>query len=113
MKNYVVLDLENPNARGNSICSIAIIEVKDNDIVKINTNKSSTPSTEWINMVKATTTKNKIKSFFTKNEREIYIERGKYSLEKELRKRKIIFSEFTNEVNIKKICENEQSIALN
>ncbi len=81
-------------------------ELKDNDIVKINTNKSSTPSKEWINMVKATTTKNKIKSFFTKNEREIYIERGKYSLEKELRKRKIIFSEFTNEVNIKKICEN-------
>lgn len=33
MKNYVVLDLENPNARGNSICSIAIIEVKDNNIV--------------------------------------------------------------------------------
>ena len=36
-------------------------ELKNNDIVKINTNKSSTPSREWINMVKATKTKQKIK----------------------------------------------------
>jgi len=80
-------------------------ELQDNDIVKINTNKSSTPSKEWLNMVKATATKNKIRSFFTKNERDIYIERGKYSLEKELRKRKITFADFINDTNIKKICE--------
>ena len=80
-------------------------ELKNNDIVKINTNKSSTPSRVWINMVKATKTKQKIKSFFTKNDREIYIERGKYSLEKELRKRKLVFSEFFCEKNVKRICE--------
>lgn len=33
MKNYVIMDLENPNARGNSICSIAIVVVKDNVII--------------------------------------------------------------------------------
>ena len=33
MKNYVIMDLENPNARGNSICTIAIIVVKDNEII--------------------------------------------------------------------------------
>lgn len=33
LENYVVLDLENPNSRGNSICSIGIIIVKDNCIV--------------------------------------------------------------------------------
>jgi len=80
-------------------------ELKDNDIVKINTNKSSTPSKEWINMVKSTQTKNKIRSFFTKNDREIYIERGKYNLEKELRKRKLTFQEFFSDINIKKICD--------
>lgn len=80
-------------------------ELQDNDIVKINTNKSSTPSKEWLNMVKATATRNKIRSFFTKNEREVYVERGKYSLEKELRKRKIAFSDFVNDNNVKKICE--------
>ena len=81
-------------------------ELKNNDIVKINTNKNSTPSKEWINMVKATTTRNKIRSFFTKNDREVYVERGKYSLEKELRKRKIIFSDFLTDKNVKKICES-------
>lgn len=80
-------------------------ELKNNDIVKIITNKSSTPSQEWINIVKSTQTKNKIKSFFTKNERDIYIERGKYNLEKELRKRKLSFSEFFTDINVKKICE--------
>jgi len=80
-------------------------ELKDNDIVKINTNKTSTPSKEWINMVKSTATRNKIKAFFTKNDRDIYVERGKYSLEKELRKRKIVFSDFLTDENIKKICE--------
>jgi len=80
-------------------------ELKNNDIVRIITNKSSTPSKEWVNIVKTTQAKNKIKAFFTKNEREIYIERGKYNLEKELRKRKLVFSEFFSEANIKKICE--------
>ena len=81
-------------------------ELKDNDIVKINTNKNSTPSKEWINMVKSTATRNKIRAFFTKNDREIYVERGKYSLEKELRKKKLVFSEFLSDENIKKICED-------
>jgi GTP pyrophosphokinase len=80
-------------------------ELKDNDIVKINTNKTSTPSKEWVHMVKSTATRNKIKAFFTKNDREIYVERGKYTLEKELRKRKLVFSEFLTDENIKKICE--------
>ena len=80
-------------------------ELKNNDIVKIITNKNSTPSKEWINIVKSTQTRNKIKSFFIKNEREIYVERGKYNLEKELRKRKLVFSDFFTDENIKKICK--------
>ncbi len=81
-------------------------ELQDNDIVKINTNKSSTPSKEWLNMAKSSAAKNKIRSFFTKSERDIYIERGKDALEKELRKRKIVFSEFLSDENIKIICDN-------
>ena len=81
-------------------------ELKDNDIVKINTNKNSTPSKEWLNIVKATKTKNRIKSFFTKNDREIYVERGTYTLEKELRKRKLSISEFLTNENIEKICDS-------
>ena len=83
-------------------------ELHDNDIVKINTNKNSTPSKEWINFVKSTQVRNKIKSYFTKSDRENYIERGKYNLEKELRKRKLSISEFTSDENIKKICDAEK-----
>ena len=81
-------------------------ELQNNDIVKINTNKSSTPSIEWLNMVKSTQTKNKIRSFFTKNERDIYIERGKYALEKELKKRKLVISDFLSDENVDKICDD-------
>ena len=79
-------------------------ELKNNDIVKINTSKNSKgPSKEWLNIAKSTQAKNKIRAFFTKNEKEIYIERGKDILEKELRKRKIIFSDFYTPENLKKI----------
>jgi len=80
-------------------------QLKDNDIVKINTNKNSTPSKEWMNFVKTSQAKSQIKSFFVKSEKEIYIEGGKYSLEKELRRRKISFSDFFTDENIKSICE--------
>ncbi len=70
-------------------------KLKNNDIVKINTSKSSKgPSREWLNIAKSTQTRNKIRAFFTKSEKEVYIERGKEAIEKELRKRKIAYDEF-------------------
>lgn len=33
MKNYIVMDIENPNTRGNTICSIAILQVVDGEII--------------------------------------------------------------------------------
>lgn len=79
-------------------------ELKNNDIVKINTSKTSKgPSKEWLKIVKSTQTKNKIRAFFSKNEKEIYIERGKDLLEKDLRKRKIAFTDFFTTENNNKI----------
>ena len=85
-------------------------ELQNNDIVKINTNKSAKPSREWLNIAKNTTTRNKIKNFFTKSERDIYIEKGKYLIEKALRKRKIVISEFFQDENISKIHEEYKDI---
>lgn len=87
-------------------------ELKNNDIVKINTNKASTPSKEWINIVKTTQARNKIKSFFTKSEREMYIDRGKESLEKALRKRKIAFNDFFIEDNQKMLFTKFNAVNL-
>ena len=78
-------------------------ELKDNDIVKINTNKNSTPSQEWINIAKCTQTKNKIKNYFSKSDREIYIEKGKELIESVLRKRKIAFNDFFTDENLDRI----------
>ena len=89
----------------NSIVSLDY-ELKNNDIVKIITNRNSSPSKEWLNIAKTTQAKNKIKNYFTKSEKEIYIERGKEYLEKELRKKKIAFQDFFTDENIDKIIKD-------
>ncbi len=81
-------------------------KLKNNDIVKIITNRNSSPSKEWLTIVKTTQAKNKIKNFFTKSEKEIYIERGKDSLEKELRKKKIPYQEFLSDENIESLLNS-------
>jgi len=82
-------------------------QLKSNDIVKINTNKTSLgPSKEWIDIAKTTQAKTKIKAFFFKKDKTEYIEIGEELVKKELRKRKLSFSEVWNEENINKIiCE--------
>lgn len=78
-------------------------ELKDGDIIKIQTNKTATPSLEWLNFIKTSQAKNKIKAYFSKQERNTYEEKGKKLLEKELRKQKKSFNEFNVESNINKI----------
>ena len=70
-------------------------ELQNGDIVKILTNNNSKgPSREWLNIVKTTQAKSKIKAFFNKTTREDYIESGKNFLAKELRKKKISSKSF-------------------
>ncbi len=75
-------------------------ELKNNDIVKVITNRNSSPSKEWLTIAKTTQARNKIKNYFTKSEKEIYIERGKEAIEKELRKKKIPYQDFFSNDNI-------------
>ena len=65
--------------------------LKDGDVVKIITDKNSPGP--------------KIKAFFNKSEKENYIERGKDSLEKALRKRKLSITNFLSKENIDIICQ--------
>lgn len=81
-------------------------ELENNDIIKIKTNPNSTPNKDWLNFVKTNQAKNKIKSYFSKQERTFMIEKGKDILEKELRKRKLSFSEIMSEENVKKILKD-------
>ena len=86
-------------------------KLKDNDIVKINTNKSSTPSQEWLNFVKTSQAKNKIKAFFNKTIKEDNYNKGEDLLNKELRKRKISNAVFME--NIDRILEELKCADIN
>ena len=78
-------------------------KLEDGDIIKINTLNSAKPNKEWLNFVKTTQAKNKIKAYFSKKDRENYIELGKDLLEKEIRKQKLSISEVLKEENINKL----------
>lgn len=86
-------------------------KLKDNDIVKINTNKNSTPSQEWLNFVKTSQAKNKIKAFFNKTTKEDNYNKGEDLLNKELRKRKISNAIFME--NIDKVLEDLKCVDIN
>ncbi len=78
-------------------------KLADNDIIKINTNKASTPSREWLNMAHTAQAKNKIKAYFNKIDKEENLKRGEDLLNKELKKKKIPMAEFYKDDNISKI----------
>ena len=89
-------------------------ELKDNDVIKINTNKNSPgPNYEWLSIVKTPQAKNKIKSFFNKIDKDENIKLGEELLQKELRKRKVTFNEFLTEENIFKILKATNLDTLN
>lgn len=73
-------------------------ELKTGDIVKINTNKSSTPSLEWLSYVKTNQAKNKIKSYFSKIDKKICIDKGKEALNREIRRRKLSINDTISEL---------------
>lgn len=75
----------------------------NNDVVKIKTSSSATPNKDWLTFVKTSQAKNKIKSYFSKQERNLMVEKGKTIFERELRKRKLVFNEILSDDNIKKI----------
>ena len=80
-------------------------ELKNDDIVKIKTNESSSPKKEWLNFVKTNQAKNKIKAYFSKQDREELINRGEELLTKEIRRRKWSISETLSLENIEKLLK--------
>lgn len=81
-------------------------ELKNDDVVNIKTNNNSTPNKDWLSFVKTSQAKNKIKAFFSKQDKEEYIEKGKNILEAELRKRKMAFNEVLTPETIEKLIKD-------
>ena len=75
--------------------------LKTGDIIKINTSKASKgPNKDWLNFVVTTHAKNKIKSFYSKIEKNDYIEKGQELLEKEIRKQDLSINDTLNNKNL-------------
>ena len=81
-------------------------ELQNDDVVNIKTNSNATPNKDWLNIAKTNQAKNKIKAYFSKKDKEEYITKGKDILEKELRKRKLAFSEVLTTDAISKITKD-------
>lgn len=80
-------------------------KLQNDDIVKIKTNESSIPKKEWLNFVKTSQAKNKIKAYFSKQDREEYIARGEELINKEIRRRKWSISDTLTDENIQKLVK--------
>lgn len=81
-------------------------ELHDNDIVSIKTSNQAKPNKDWLNIVKTSQAKNKIKAYFSKQDKEQYVENGKNLLDKEIRKRKLAINDVINDNNIEKILKD-------
>lgn len=81
-------------------------ELKTNDIVKINTSKKATPRREWLNIVKTTQARTKIKNYFNKIDKDEFLKKGEEILKDELKRKKIPVTDFITEENISKILNN-------
>lgn len=79
-------------------------KLKSEDIVKIITNNSSSgPSREWLNFVKTTQAKNKIRAFFNRASREEHVKKGEDMIARELRRRKVSNCDFFNDDNLNRL----------
>ena len=79
--------------------------LQDNDVIKINTNKTSTPSKSWLDIVYTSQAKNKIRAYFNKIEKAEYLKKGEEILTKEFRKKKISTSILSGD-NLDKILND-------
>lgn len=71
-----------------------ITKLKNGDIVEIVTSdKAKGPSRDWLKFIQSTTAKNKIQTWFKKNQREENIEKGKELIEKEIKRIGMDYSE--------------------
>jgi guanosine-3',5'-bis(diphosphate) 3'-pyrophosphohydrolase len=81
-------------------------KLKDGDIVKINTNKNSKgPSKEWMSIAYTTSAKNKIKTFFSKIDKDELIASGKDQLIKTMRRKKVSFNDAMTSENVSYVLD--------
>ena len=85
--------------------------LKTGDVVELRTNKNSTPSEDWLKIVKTNHARNKIKAFFMKKELEDkaeLIKTGESLLKEELKKHNLDVEEFMESKKLDKVASSFQ-----
>lgn len=76
------------------------------DIIKVNTNKASKPSKDWLSFVVTSGAKNKIRAYYSHLEKDENIERGTEMLEREIRREDLVISDFLSNKNVDTILKD-------
>lgn len=107
---------------GNSIVGALVNEnivpldykLKTGDIIKVNTSKTSKgPNKDWLNFVVTTQARNRIKSFYSKLDKNEMFEKGQQLLEKELRRNNMPINETLTTNNLEAIFDEYKLKNLN
>ena len=87
--------------------------LKTGDIIKINTNKTSRPSKDWLKFVVTSQARNRIRSYYTKLEKDDNLNKGIELLEKEIRKNDLSISETLSNKNLDYLVDELKLTNLN
>ncbi len=80
-------------------------KLKQGDIIKINTNKTSKPSKDWLKFVVTANAKNRIKSYYKNKDKDNNLTKGINLLEKEIRKQGMSISDTLSNKNLDYLVE--------
>ncbi|MBQ3295941.1 MAG: bifunctional (p)ppGpp synthetase/guanosine-3',5'-bis(diphosphate) 3'-pyrophosphohydrolase [Erysipelotrichaceae bacterium] len=85
--------------------------LKTGDVVELRTNKNSTPSEDWLKIVKTNHARNKIKAFFLKKEledKEEFIKAGENMLKEDIRRHDLDVDELMDDKKLEKVANSFQ-----
>lgn len=71
-------------------------QLKNGDVVEVITSNQSHPNTSWLEIVKSHRAKNKIRQYLRKQEHDVYLDRGKITLQKGLKRMQKIVEKAEN-----------------
>ena len=90
--------------------------LKTGDVVELRTNKNSTPSEDWLKIVKTNHARNKIKAYFVKKEledKEEFIKAGENMLKEDLKRHELDVEELMDDKKLEKVANSFQLSSAN